>query len=106
MLFAALVVLSVVSCLVGFQLEVVEQNIRHVQNGRKPNAGAALLPTIPVVPVAYCCVAWGINLLRPNLGFMIVASYAVVSMAVRCVQISQARRNLRKLVAQALLTAG
>jgi hypothetical protein len=106
MLFAALVGLSVVSCFSGFELEVVERNIRHVQNGRKPNAGFALLPTIPVVPVAYCCVAWGLNLLRPNLGFMIVASYAVVIMAVRCVQISKARRNLRKLVAHPPLTAG
>lgn len=33
MLFAVLVVPSLVSCFVGFGLEVVQQNIRHVQNG-------------------------------------------------------------------------
>jgi hypothetical protein len=100
MLFAVLVVLSLVSCFVGFGLEVVEQNIRHVQNGRAPNAGAALLPTIPVVPIAYCCVAWGVNLVRPNLGYTIVASYAVLSMAVRCFQLSRAHRRLHNLLAQ------
>jgi hypothetical protein len=101
MLLAVLVVLSLLSCFVGFGLEVVEQNIRHVQQGRAPNAGAALLPTIPVVPIAYCCAAWGINRLRPDWGYAIVAGYAVLSMAVRCYQLSRARRHLRDLLAQA-----
>jgi hypothetical protein len=98
MLFAVLVALSLISCSVGFGLEIAEGNIRHVQNGRVPNAGAALLPAIVVVPIAYCCVAWGVNLVRPNLGYEIVASYAVLSMAVRCFQLLRARRHLRKLL--------
>lgn len=100
MLFAVLVVLSLLSCFVGFSLEVEERNILHVQQGRPPNAGAALFPAIPVVPVAYCCAAWGVNLLRPNWGYVIVTGYAVLSMAVRCYQLSRARRRLRDILTQ------
>jgi hypothetical protein len=75
---ATLLALSLVSCVLGFALEMTRSNIRHVQNGRTPNAGVALLPNIPFVQIGYLAAAWGIDRLRPDLGFEIVTAYAVV----------------------------
>ena len=51
MTYMMAVFISLVSCFIGFGLEVVQGNIRHVKNGREPNAGAAMFPTVVVVPL-------------------------------------------------------
>ena len=93
-----LLALSLLSCAVGFALEIVEGNIRHVRNGRPPDAGAAVIPAIPFVQLSYLAVAWGIDRLRPDLGFEIVAAYAVVSMMRRGVLHRRASARLKALI--------
>ena len=98
---AALLVLSLVSCFVGFALEVAQGNIHHVQNGRVPNAGAALLPNIAAVPLTYVGAAWAIDRWRPELGFKVVASYAVLAIAAQWIAQRRAARRLRALIESA-----
>ena len=97
---AVLLALSLLSCGVGFALEIVQGNICHVRNGRPANAGAALMPSIPLVQLCYVAVAWAIDRLRPGLGFEIVAAYAVVSMAWRWVLRGRASALLEALIEQ------
>ena len=52
--------------------EVTIGNINHIKNGREPNAGAAIFPTIPFVPLIILLITWGLNKLLPNLGFYLV----------------------------------
>jgi hypothetical protein len=91
MLYLGLVVLSLTSCVAGWALQTVSANVRHVESGREPNAGASIWPDVPVIPLTYVSVAWGLNWLRPGLGFMIVAAYAVLSIGTRVVQYQRAR---------------
>ncbi|MCW7537971.1 hypothetical protein OOT46_08920 [Aquabacterium sp. A7-Y] len=97
MMFVLIVVLSLVSCFVGFALEVAEGNIRHLRNGRPPNAGAAILPNIPFVPMIYVAVTWALNLARDGGGFLVVGSYAVISICVTLNAYKQASRELKAL---------
>jgi hypothetical protein len=97
MLYLGLVVLSLISCGVGFALEVATGNIGHIKNGREPNAGAAILPTIPLVPVAYVLAAWGLNTLHHNLGYIVVSAYSVLSIAIQTVLYRRAAAALRAL---------
>ena len=41
--------------------EALRGNITHLKNGREPNAGACILPTIPCVPLFFCLIAWGLD---------------------------------------------
>jgi len=95
---AALLALSLVSCVLGFALEMTQSNIRHVQNGRAPNAGVALLPTIPFVQVAYLAIAWAMDSLRPDLGFEIVTAYAVVSITWRWFLYRRSAASLKAMI--------
>ena len=74
-LYLLILALSIISCFVGFAVECVERNIVHIQNGRAPNAGVALFPDIPFIPIAYVVSAWAINKWHDNAGFMAVAAY-------------------------------
>ncbi len=74
-LYLALVLISLVSCFVGFYEEGVRGNIRHLENGREPNAGVALLPTIPVIPAVYFGVVYGLNHLKTGLGWYVILGW-------------------------------
>ena len=82
-IYIVLVILSLISCFFGFFNEIMHGNIGHIKNGREPNAGAAILPSIPFVQIMYVFVAWGLNELSQNIGFYAVASYFLFSMAVK-----------------------
>jgi len=97
MLYLGLVILALISCGVGFGLEVVTGNIAHIKNGREPNAGAAILPAIPIIPATYVLAAWGLNYLYPNLGYMVVSVYGVLSIAIGVFQYRKARATLEAL---------
>ena len=75
-MYLFILILSVISCFVGFVLEVAEGNICHIQNGRLPNAGVAIFPNIPVVPLIYVLVVWLLNHLYQDLGFIVVATFS------------------------------
>ena len=84
--YLSLVFLALISCGVGFALETVTGNIGHIKNGREHNTGAAILPTIPVIPAMYLLAPLGLNHLHHNSGYMAVPVYGVASIAIRVVQ--------------------
>jgi hypothetical protein len=96
-MYVVIVVLSVFSCWVVFALEVTNGNVSHVQNGRAPNAGAAIFPTIPLVQITYVLVAWGIEQFHRDIGPAVVAIYSLLSTSMRLLQYQKARRIFKAL---------
>jgi hypothetical protein len=100
LLYLAVVGISLLSCFVGFSLECVQGNIVHLKHGRPPNAGAALFPTLPVIPAAYLLVAWGVNQWLPMMGFVAVGAYSLGSIALRVLSIRRANLVLKGMLEQ------
>ncbi len=72
MMYALIIFMSLVACVLGFISEVTRGNIGHIKQGRKPEAGAAIFPIIPTVQIIAVLLAWGLNHLSPSLGFYTV----------------------------------
>lgn len=89
--YGLVVALAVLSCFVGFALQITRGNLVHLRNGRQPNARAALFPDIPCVPLTYAVATWALERIHPGLGLAIVVAYALASIAVRAVQLRRAR---------------
>ena len=96
---AVLLVLSLVSCFVGFADEVATSNIRHVENGRPPNAGAAIFPSIPLMQIVYLAAARGIDQLRSGLGLPIVVALGCVLIVWQFLSYRRASVRLKALIA-------
>ena len=71
MIYALVVLLAVVFTFLGFASECAAGNIIHVKNGREPNAGAAIFPGIPFIPIIAFVIVRLLNRLIANLGFSI-----------------------------------
>ncbi|MES2933616.1 MAG: hypothetical protein V4805_09035 [Pseudomonadota bacterium] len=87
LIYLAIVLISLVSCAIGFACEINDGNIRHLENRRKPNAGAALLPNIPLSQIFYVLVAWLGNKVYTNAGFMFaiaIGCIAIVAQVISC----------------------
>jgi hypothetical protein len=69
MTYAIVALLATVATCQGFAIEITKGNITHVRHGREPNAGAAIFPNIPTVPLLAVGGAWILNQCWPNLGF-------------------------------------
>lgn len=68
--YVAIILFSFVSNGIGFYQEVLLGNISHVKNGRKPEAGAAIFPVIPVSQIFYIGLVWGGDKVYPGAGFI------------------------------------
>jgi len=101
MWYFGLVLLAFVACFVSFAVEIATGNIAHIRNGREPNAGAAVLPTIVLVPAVFVLAAWAINHLYTNLGYVVVAVYGLTSVLVGVFQYRKARATLQTLRSRA-----
>ena len=58
MIYILTVIASVTLSFMMLVSEALGGNITHVKNGREPNAGACIHPTIPCVPLFFCFIAW------------------------------------------------
>lgn len=58
MIYILAVFLAFVACVMSFASEITAGNICHLKHGRQPNAGAALFPTVPVIPLLAIGAAW------------------------------------------------
>ena len=96
-IYILLVLVSLISCFIGFYEEGVRGNIRHLENGREPNAGVALLPTIPVIPAFYCCVVYGLNRLQTGLGWYVISGWFCMLGVYWLYKIPSLNRELKKL---------
>ena len=102
MTYLIAIVLSVIVSVYAFASEITAGNIRHLQNGRKPNAGAAILPTIPVFQVLAVGVAWFLEWLIPEYavwillgGFLVVTVICAVSSAKLRAKLARAAEDAR-----------
>ncbi|MDB9743917.1 hypothetical protein OAA91_00150 [Fibrobacterales bacterium] len=74
-LYVIMVLASLISCFVGFNLETIKAKIHLVKTKKKARVKIVFFPTIPIVPFSYLLVAFGFNWMMVNLGFMIVGLY-------------------------------
>ena len=91
MAYVAVVIASLIVTVFGFSLEIIAGNIGHVRYGREPNAGAAIFPSIPSIPVFAVGVSWLLNLWHMNLGTWTVIGACFVSAC--CCAVGQRRLN-------------
>ena len=96
-LYIAVFVASIISVGMGFNLEVVQGNIRHIENCREPNAGAAIFPTIPVIPIVYLLIVWGLNNVIENMGFYLIGLYFMLTVIYKSVVIKKCSKRLNEL---------
>ena len=90
-MYASILALSLMSCFLGFALLITEGNIGHIKAGRPPNAGAALFPNIPIVPLSYVLAVWALDWVSPGRGPSLVFVYALAAICVRAYQLRFAR---------------
>lgn len=93
-IYLLLIFLGVISTCVGFPLEIIHGNIRHLENGREANAGAAIFPSLLVIPIFYVVSAWLINKVHESMGFYIVISYFFISMLLKTFSIIKHKKIL------------
>ncbi len=61
MIYVLANIFGLVFSVLALACEATRGNITHLKNGRKPNAGAAVFPTIFVIPLFFNGLAWGIK---------------------------------------------
>jgi hypothetical protein len=100
MTYAMVAIIGVITAFMGMAIEIADGNITHVRNGREPNAGAAISPSIPFVPGLMVGASWLLDLGYSGLGmWVVVGLFAMWALFWWC--------NLRKLHKElALLQAG
>ena len=95
MKYAIAILVSFVFCGLSFSSEVTNGNITHLKNGREPNAGAAIFPTIPIVPLMFLAVTW--------FGYWLIPDYATLVLwilfAIFVASWTRAYRGQRKVLA-------
>jgi len=81
MIYVIAVVLSLIACVQSFLSEITAGNITHLKNSRPPNAGAALFPMIPFMPLLFLGAAWVLRRFVPEYGmWIIVVAFLILSL--------------------------
>jgi hypothetical protein len=80
MLYLLAIIFSLVASVESFASEITAGNIAHLKNGRQPNAGAAIFPMIPVLPLFSIGVAWLLQAFIPHYAvWILVGSFLIFS---------------------------
>lgn len=84
MIYIIAIILGLVACIQGYASEIVNGNISHLKNGRKPNAGACIFPTFPATPLTTVLIAWLLDTFIPDhalkILIMTLASLSLLSL--------------------------
>ena len=86
MKYAIIALLATIFTFLGFAIECTSGNITHVKHGRKPNAGAAVFPSFPVIPLLVLGFAWLMDQWHANIGFWSVVGLFLVYLPYLVVQ--------------------
>jgi hypothetical protein len=78
MLYLLAIIFSLVASVQSFASEIMAGNITHLKNGRQPNAGAAIFPTIPVIPLLAIGAAWLLQTFIPHYAVWILVGLFVI----------------------------
>jgi len=80
MIYLLAIIFSLVVCVQSFASEITAGNITHIKNGRLPNAGAAIFPTIPIFPLLAIGAAWLLQTFIPQYAlWILVGSFLIFS---------------------------
>jgi len=66
MIYVLAAIFGLVLSVQSFLSEITAGNISHMKNGRQPNAGAAIFPLIPFVPLIFVGIAWVLRTFIPS----------------------------------------
>ncbi len=97
MMYALVILVSLIACVMGFVSEITVCNATHIKNGRKPEAGASIFPVIPIMQILLVLLAWGLNRLHPSLGFYAVGVLFIIFCLFWTPSFLKAKRELNQL---------
>ena len=97
-LYFLLLVASLALCCAGFYQEILRGNIGHLQNGREPNAGVALFPTIPFAQAMHFGIVYALNLVQESLGWYVIAVYFSFAILYLCYVTPKLKSQYNRLV--------
>lgn len=99
MIYFLAIVLGLVAALMSFASEITAGNVGHLKNGRKPNAGAAILPTLPLFPLLAIGLAWLLRTIIPERATSILLGAFLLCVCLWCVSFVRLRVCFRHLSA-------
>lgn len=79
-----------------FAAEITASNITHLKNGRQPNAGAAIFPTIPVFQLLAAGIAWLLQVFVPSYAVWTLSGLFLVFSALWAVAFLKLRAELQR----------
>ena len=103
MIYLVAFVLSLIFCIQSFAIEILNGNIGHLKNGRPPNAGAALFPAIPFIPVMALGATWLLQTFLPQAAWWIVLGAFVLYTIIWLRDFRKLQLEFRRLMAEATL---
>lgn len=81
MIYVIAVAMGLVTSLQGFLSEITAGNIGHLKQGRRPNAGAAVFPSIPIIPFVFVGLAWFLRIFLSGYAvWILVAAFVAQSL--------------------------
>jgi hypothetical protein len=98
MTYLLAVLLGLIMCAESFASEVTRGNIDHLKNGREPNAGAALFPLIPFVPLLFVGFAWILQAVVPLYAIWVLIGSPLVISVFWAVSFAKLRLELKRTV--------
>ncbi len=106
MFYFLIFLLTLPHCFLIVLVESNQGNIRHLQNGRKANAGVALFPLIPSHQLLFLGLAWLIERFNwfPNAGFYIVTAILLLTGAHIYYSFVKTRKQMQALEAAAVIS--
>lgn len=99
MIYLLAAILGFVTCIMSFVSEITAGNICHLKNGRQPNAGAALFPTLPVIPFLVIGAAWLLRTFIPTHAILLLAGSFLIFVCIRAVSFVRLRGQIHRLIA-------
>jgi hypothetical protein len=99
MIYFLAIILSLVAALMSFASEITAGNICHLENGREPNAGAAMLPTIPLLPLFAIGFAWLLRAVIPERATSILLGAFLLFVCLWSISFVRLRIRFRRLSA-------
>ena len=96
MIYLIAIILSLVACAQSFLSEATIGNITHLKNGRPPNAGVALFPLIPFMPLLFLGAAWILRRFVPEYAMWILVGAFLTLSLIWMVSFAKLRAELRR----------
>jgi len=84
----------------SFASEITSGNVSHIKQGREPNAGACIFPSIPIIPVFFCGIAWLLDKFISEYSLVIVIVIFAILFLWWAWSFARLRRDLTRLISK------